>query len=152
MAKRGTRTTPATASNHTPENVETDSAMEQRLRVFAEQLGTFAGTVHGKAELWMDTEALTKQIASVRDSAADMLRHLAPRTTSDAGKKKPAAARGRSNPAATKGRSGGVVDAPGKKHRKPLPQDPQARRADSQTAKLRTAMPMVKTMKRRGRG
>ena len=51
-----------------------------------------------------------------------------------------------------KGRSGGVVDAPGKKHRKPLPSDPGANIADSQAAKMRTAKTMVKTNRRRGRG
>jgi hypothetical protein len=51
-----------------------------------------------------------------------------------------------------KGRSGGVVDAPGKKHRKPMPADPEAQQAASQAAKLRTARTMVKTNRRRGRG
>jgi hypothetical protein len=49
-------------------------------------------------------------------------------------------------------RSGGVVDAPGKKHRKPTPTDPSANIADSQAAKMRTAKTMVKTNRRRGRG
>jgi hypothetical protein len=48
--------------------------------------------------------------------------------------------------------SGGVVDAPGKKHRKPLPRDPGANLADSQAAKMRAATPMVKTSRLRGRG
>ncbi len=52
----------------------------------------------------------------------------------------------------TQGRSGGVVDAPGKKHRKPMPTDPGANIADSQAAKMRTAKPMAKTNRRRGRG
>jgi hypothetical protein len=51
-----------------------------------------------------------------------------------------------------KGRSGGVVDAPGKKHRKAAPTDPDARIADSQAAKMRMAKTMVKTYRRRGRG
>jgi len=58
-----------------------------------------------------------------------------------------AAARG-----GNKGRSGGVVDAPGKKHRKPMPTDPGANIADAQAAKMRTARTMVKTHRRRGRG
>ena len=52
----------------------------------------------------------------------------------------------------TKGRSGGVVDAPGKKHRKAMPADPGADQAASQSAKMREARPMVKTNRRRGRG
>ena len=50
------------------------------------------------------------------------------------------------------GRSGGVVDAPGKKHRKAAPTDPDASIADSQAAKMRMAKTMVKTYRRRGRG
>ena len=55
-------------------------------------------------------------------------------------------------PGVAKGRSGGVVDAPGKKHRKPMPADPGANIVDSQAAKLRMAKTMVKTNRRRGRG
>ncbi len=62
--------------------------------------------------------------------------------------KKPAAAAARGGT----GRSGGVVDAPGKKHRKPMPTDPGANIADSQAAKMRTAKTMVKTNRLRGRG
>jgi hypothetical protein len=69
--------------------------------------------------------------------------------TTGVSKTKPAAAApdGRNT-----GRSGGVVDAPGKKHRKPLPADPGATLADTQAARMRTAKTMVKTNKRRGRG
>ena len=63
--------------------------------------------------------------------------------------KAPAAAASRG---ATSGRSGGMVDARGKKHRKPMPSDPGANLADSQAAKMRAAMPMVKTNRLRGRG
>jgi hypothetical protein len=52
----------------------------------------------------------------------------------------------------TRRRSRGVVDAPGKKHRKPMPTDPGGSIADSQAAKMRTAKTMVKTNRRRGRG
>jgi len=58
----------------------------------------------------------------------------------------------RGDAAQSKGRSGGVVDAPGKKHRKALPSDPGANVADSQAAKLRPATTMVKTKRLRGRG
>jgi hypothetical protein len=84
----------------------------------------------------------------VRDGATDLLEHLVGGTTK-ASQKKPAASAAR---AAAKGRSGGVVDAPGKKHRKPMPTDPGANIADSQAAKMRMAKPMAKTNRRRGRG
>ena len=48
----------------------------------------------------------------------------------------------------TRGRSGGVVDAPGKKHRKPVPDDVRANAAD--TGRL-AKMKMVNTTRRRGR-
>lgn len=50
------------------------------------------------------------------------------------------------------GRSGGAVDAPGKKHRQPMPADPGANLEGSQAAKMRTARTMVKTKRLRGRG
>ena len=54
--------------------------------------------------------------------------------------------------AGNKGRSGGVVDAPGKKHRRQAPTDPGSNIAHNQAAKMRTAMTMEKTNRRRGRG
>ena len=51
-----------------------------------------------------------------------------------------------------KGRSGGVVDAPGKRHRTPTRNDLSANVAHSQADKMRTAKTMKKTDRRRGRG
>jgi hypothetical protein len=142
MAKSNNETTRANGGTATAD------AMEQRVVAFAEQLGRIAGTVQAKAKGWLDREAVTKQIASVRDSATELLEQLAGGTTKGS-KRNPAA------PAAlgkTKGRSGGVVDAPGKRHRKPTQADPRANIADSQAAKMRMARTMVKTNRRRGRG
>ena len=119
--------------------------MEQRVVAFAEQLGRIVGTVQAKADGWMNREALTTQIASVRDSAAELLEQLA-RATKGSNTNAPAAL------GKTKGRSGGVVDAPGKKHRPRMQADPGASMADSQAAKMRMAKTMVKTNRRRGRG
>jgi hypothetical protein len=149
MAKRDngtTRTNSGTTTNRA--DATTSEAMEQRVVAFAEQLGRMAGTIQAKAEGWMDRETLNKQIASVRDGAADLLEQLAGGATK-ASKRKPAAAAARGE---NKGRSGGFVDAPGKKHRKPSPTDPGANIADSQAAKMRTAKTMVKTNRTRGRG
>lgn len=150
MAKRGNETTRTNGGTTTTNasGATTADAMEQRVVAFAEQLGRIAGTFQAKAEGWLDREALTKQIASVRDGAAELLEQLAGGATKGS----------RRNPATTaalkktRGRSGGVVDAPGKKHRKPMPTDPSANIADSQAAKMRTAKTMVKTNRRRGRG
>jgi hypothetical protein len=126
----------------------TADAMEQRVVAFAEELGRVAGTLLAKAEGWMDRETLNKRIASVRDGAAELLEQLAGGATKTS-KKTPVAAAARGG---TRGRSGGVVDAPGKKHRKPMPSDPGANIVDSQSAKMRTAKTMVKTHRHRGRG
>jgi hypothetical protein len=150
MAKRNNETTRtkgvrtmADASDET-----TADALEQRVVAFAEQLGRIAGTFQAKAADWMDRDALSKQIASVRDGAAELLKQLAG-GTAKASVKKPAAAAALGKP---RGRSGGAVDAPGKKRRKPMPPDPEGNIADSQAAKVRTAKTMVKTNRRRGRG
>ena len=150
MAKRDNRTTrtngdtPATNSSR----AKTADPVDQRVVAFAEQIGRIAGTLTARAEGLMDRAALNKQIASVRDGAAELLEQLAAAVT-EAPKKQPAGAKA---PGRNLGRSGGVVDAPGKKHRKPMPADPGANIVDSQAAKMRTAKTMVKTTRRRGRG
>jgi hypothetical protein len=121
--------------------------MEQRVVAFAEQLGRMV--IQTRAEGWMDRETLNMQLANVRDGAAHLLEQLAGGAATTATKKNAAAATARGG---NKGRSGGVVDAPGKKHRKKAPTDPDANTAKSQAAKRRTAMTMVKTNRRRGRG
>ena len=142
MVKRDNETTGANGGTTTAD------ALEQRVLALAEQLGRIAGTFQARAEGWLDRDALTNQIAAVRDGAADLLEQLAGGATKGSTKQPVAtAALGR-----TKGRSGGVVDAPGKKHRKPVPADPRAKAADSQASKLRMARTMVKTNRRRGRG
>lgn len=131
----------------------TAEMMEQRVVAFAEQLGRIVGTVQAKTEGWTDREALTKQIASVRDSASELLDQMTTKVAKVASKAtgttKPVA---KAAPAKNKGRSGGVVDAPGKKHRKPMPQDSRAVAADAKSANLRSAKMSMKTMKQRGRG
>ena len=123
------------------------AAMEQRVLAFAKQAGYVAGTIQMKAEGWMDREALRTQLASVRDGATQLLEQLG----SAAGKirRRKAAPSKRK---AVRARSGGMVDAPGKKHRKRAPADPDAALARSQARKMRAATPMEKTARYRGRG
>jgi hypothetical protein len=121
--------------------------MEQRVLAFAKQAGYVAGTIQMKAEGWMDREALRKQIASVRDGATQLLEQLGNAAGKIIRTKKARPAR-----KAARARSGGVVDAPGKKHRKRAPADPDAALARSQARKVRSAMPMEKTARYRGRG
>jgi hypothetical protein len=133
----------------TPPGTPRVDGLEQRVLAFAEQLGRIAGTVQAKTAGWIDGDALKKDLARVRDGAAELLEQL----TADA--PPPVAVRTRTGgpaPRRTRRRSGGIVDAPGKKHRRPMPSDPGANRADSQAAKMRDAKTMVKTSRRRGRG
>lgn len=153
MAKRKKATTRPSDKTPNSHADATAGAVEQRAMALAEELGRIAGTLHAKAQGWMDRATLAKQIASVRDSAAELLEQVgggtktAPEESSAAPPRQHTPARRN-----TKGRSGGVVDAPGKRHRKPPPPDPDAPRAASQAAKMRTAKPMVRTNQRRGRG
>ena len=149
MSKRdngGKRTNEATTTTKSADARTTD-AMEERVVAFAAQLGRIVGTVQAKAEGWMDRDALKKQIAGVRDSAADLLEHLSASVTKVTKVAVTAAATAKS-----KGRSGGMVDAPGKKHRKPMPIDPRAIAADAKTSNQRAGKAMMKTVKLRGRG
>ena len=123
----------------------TDNETEQKVVAFAEQLGRVAGTIQAKAAGWMSTDTLHRQIASVRDGAANLLEHLVGGSVKAAKKNPPRAARTRN-----KGR-GGVVDAPGKKHRPPVPTDPEAAVGQTQAAKGRAAKPRVRITRRRGR-
>jgi hypothetical protein len=96
--------------------------VEEKLVAFAEQLGLLVGTVHAKAEGWLDRTVLTTEIGRIRDGAADLLAHL----NGEATLQRKAPAR-RTATSSTK-RNRGPVDAPGKRHRKRPPQervDPQ---------------------------
>jgi hypothetical protein len=129
--------------------------MEQRVVAFAEQLGRIVGTVQAKTEGWMDRDALNKQIAGVRDSAAELLEQLKSTVADATGSSDTAATTASATTAAaakTRRRSGGVVDAPGKKHRKPTPKDSRAVAADAKASIRRSGLASMKTMKRRGRG
>ena len=77
-------------------------AMEQRLMAFAERLGRMVGTIQAKADGWMESETLNKQIASVRDEATRLLDQLAGGAKKATTKAKEAAAAARSE--GTKGR------------------------------------------------
>jgi hypothetical protein len=144
--QRKTTTATFTASS------TTGDAIEQRVVAFAEQLGRIVGTVQARTEGWMDREALRKQLASVRDGASHLLDQLEEGVTTLTKTATKTAATVTAPKVASKGRSGGVVDAPGKKHRKPTPADPRTLAADAKRANMRSSQPSMKTTKMRGRG
>jgi hypothetical protein len=169
-------------------SASTVDSMEQKMLALAEQLGRIIGTVQAKAEGWLDRDALSAQVSTIRDSASDLLTQLGGGTPKAAASR-PAPASGTSRNAgasagkdagttkagakgkgsakdsiSTKGRaaskvrasstsgatstksggkarSGGAVDAPGKKHRKPMPSESGAtgtpRGEGSRIAKLK---------------
>lgn len=138
-----------TSSTSAASGTNAADAVAARVAAFAELLGRVAGTVQAKAQVWADRDTLHKQITMVRDGAAELLEHLA------GGAPRASSAKNPSQASAGKphgGRSGGVVDAPGKKRRKPPASDPDAILAESQAAKMRTAGSMAKTSRLRGRG
>ena len=100
--------------------------VEPMVIALAEQLGTFLGRVQAKAEGWLENDTLREQVGQIRDGAANLLKHV--NTASAAARNavmKPKAkmSKAKSTASVAKGRSGGTVDAPGKRHRKPPPQE-----------------------------
>jgi hypothetical protein len=122
--------------------------LEERVLAFAEQLGRIAGALQAKTAGRIDGETLKMELARVRDGAADLLQQITA-DGSPVAENSPTTA---AAPRSSRARSGGMVDAPGKKHRPAMANDPGANRADSQAAKMRAAKTMVKTSRHRGRG
>jgi hypothetical protein len=127
----------------------TGSALEQQVIAFAEQLGRIVGTVQARTEGWLDPRVLNEQITRVRDGAASLLQQIGAQSDAETdGGNSPGADRTAAR-SSNAGRSGGVVDAPGKKHRKPMPDEPlRPTAADSgRVAKMKA----VNANRRRGR-
>jgi hypothetical protein len=158
MAKRdggGQRTKAAAAKADTATDASTtNDALEQRVVAFAEQLGRIVGAVQAKTEGWMDREALQHQIANVRDGASELLEQLktSVANVTSGERSEPQGAVARAAAQKNRARSRSKVAAPGKKHRKPMPRDSHAVAADARMSTLRAGQPMMKTMKKRGRG
>jgi hypothetical protein len=91
--------------------------IEQRLVAFADQLGVFVETVRAKGESSLDRIVLTTDLGRIRDSAVDLLAHLAREDTPE--RKTPPIP----TAATVARRSRGPVDAPGKRHRKAQSQE-----------------------------
>ena len=136
MAKRSstkkTKRDPATA--------EDVSGIERQVLAFAEQLGYVAGSIQSRTEGLVDRKALSRQVASVRDGAKQLLDQLATGVASRV--------RRRSAPKkpVRKARSGGTVDAPGKKHRKPAPAGPPAAAARTRNTRVSQAALRARAM------
>jgi hypothetical protein len=123
MAKRKASTNPPAERNATNDDVE------PMVIALAEQLGSFMGRVQAKADGWLENEALRQQVSQIRDGATQLLDRVnrAGAAARDSVAKVVTAAKPKAKsatkPLQATGRSGGAVDAPGKRHRKPPPQE-----------------------------
>jgi hypothetical protein len=143
-----------TTSDQTTQRSATSATdtLEQRLGVFAEQLGRIVGTVQAKADGWLDRRALNDELTRIRDGASDLLNHVGSGTRSASVAATPAqrqttdptpgrsatATTGWRAPAAT-GRRDGKVAAPGKTHRKPPTGGRGIKHSDEMIPKLKAA-------------
>ena len=151
MAKRKAATNPPAEQNATNDGVE------PMVIALAEQLGSFMGRVQAKADGWLENEALRQQVSQIRDGATQLLdrvnraglaaRNSVAKAVTAA---KPTATSATKSVKAT-GRSGGAVDAPGKRHRKPPPQESIDKRMGEPEGK-KAGQKQFKVGKSRGRG
>jgi len=134
----------ATHNNQSKVLATPSNLVEERLLAFAERLGWFVGTVQAKAPGWLDRTVLTKEIGRIQDTAADLLAHvnredaLQPNTTA------------KTTAISAPRRSRGPVDAPGKRHRNPLPPERIDRQMGEPTGK-QMGQKNAKTGRRGGR-
>lgn len=126
---------------------QTNQNVEPMVIALAEQLGSFLGRVQKKADGWLENEALRQQVSQIRDGAADLLKQVG-KAGGAARKSAATPARKSKAKAAQKARSGGMVDAPGKRHRKPPPHELFDPRLGEPMGKQMGQ----KSLKRRGRG
>lgn len=148
----------------------TGEVVEQKVMELAEQLGWFLGKVQAKADGWLQSEAVQKQLGQIRDGAADLLEHVkgagagvrqAAAKSASAAKMsaKPVAVEPAktprpslaSAPAALRRSKRGAVDAPGKRHRKPAPQERTDKRMGEPAGK-KMGQKSFQVGKSRGRG
>ena len=136
MAKRSNKSTPRSKSTVSSPT----GPLERQVLAFAEQLGYVAGSIQSRTEGLVDRKALSRQVASVRDGAKQLLDQLATGVASRV--------RRRSAPKkpVRKARSGGAVDAPGKTHRKPAPAGPPAAAARARNTRVSETMPRARAM------
>jgi hypothetical protein len=120
MAKRTRKTT------------STDQAsLEDRMVAFAEQVGWIVGAAQTRTEGWLEHGRLAEQLARIRDEASSLLAQLP---------SLPRAARGRTaSSRAARPAPVDLVHAPGKRHRKPLPQQHGVKHSNQQVVKAKIA-------------
>ena len=134
----------STRSSAPARSSSASSAVEGQVLAFAEQLGYVAGSIQSKAGGVVDREALSRQVAGVRDGAKSLLAQLAKEVRTRVGRTPPPKP-------PRKARSGGAVDAPGKKHRGPAPAGPPASAERARNARVSAAAPRARAAGHRPR-
>ena len=117
MAKRNSRMSTQSTNKGKASSASTVESVDQRVVALAEQVGRIVGTVQAKAEGWLEKAPVKASSAKAADATSR-----------------------------SQGRSGGIVDAPGKKHRKAPPSTPGTKHSDTRIAKMK----VVNESRRRG--
>jgi hypothetical protein len=149
MAKRKAATKPASGRE------TKSSGAEPKVIVLAEKLGTFLGRAQNRVDGVLENEMVRQRAGQIRDGATALVEQVnraGAAVAKTVAKARPTAKKSKAKSAtATKGRSGGVVDAPGKRHRKPPPQESIDKRMGEPKGK-RAGQKQFKVGKSRGRG
>jgi hypothetical protein len=141
------------AKNQSTDGPITSDTVEPMVIALAEQLGTFLGLVQARAEGWLENKELRRQVTQIRAGATRLLNRVNSTAAEVRKSVTPAAKKSKAKSAAAsgKGRSGGTVDAPGKRHRKPPPQESVNKRMGEKTGK-QAGQKEFRAGKSRGRG
>lgn len=141
-------------------NTKSKSETDAKVVALAEQLGWFLGTAKAKADGWLEGDKVKKELARIRDGAAELLQHIEGAARSaqmDKGKPKAGnqgpvvAGPDARNVAKDAKPDRGPVDAPGKRHRKPPPQERVDKRMGEPVGK-HMGQKQFQSGKSRGRG
>ena len=137
-------------------NAGKKSGAEQKVVVLAEKLGWFLGTARARADGWIGNPKVKNELTRIRDGAAQLLQHIdaaARAAVMESGHPKAAAKpAGKPKSAALNVKpSRGAVDAPGKRHRKPPPQEHLDKRMGEPVGK-QMGQKSFQVGKSRGRG
>ena len=122
---------------------------------FAEQLGMFLGTARAKADEWIDKAKVNPELNRIRAGAENLLMQVnraaeaAQKSATEAKTAKTKTAKPKAASTARPSR-GPNVDAPGKKHRKPPPQEALNKRMGEVRGKHMGKKSVKNEMKGRG--
>ena len=133
------------ASRESTKKSQSKASADSKVVALAEKLGWMLGTVQRQADQLPDRAAVTRQLRRIRDGASSLLARV--ERARAAAKKRIAKRKKKANPKASRG----PVDAPGKRHRKPPPQEKvDLHKTGSATKRLGKKGPQMMRAPRRG--